>query len=1580
MVNKKLKIIISMILPLILILSTNVLSVCSSNPSMTDYSAYFQNYDFNNDPDGYGDITGWNTSCITNMNNMFENSNFNQDISGWDVSNVQSMEFMFAWTNFNQNINAWNTSSLIQAFGVFMDNNAFNQPMNNWDVSNVVDFYGMFRGTSFNYSINEWDVRSGTNFGEMFMNTPFNHPLNDWETDNMQNLWSMFASSGFNQNVSMWNYTNVFEFNGFFNDNNLSYYYYDDLLNTLASQGVSSDMTLDMGHSMYSSNGQSSRDYLINTLNWDIIDGGFLAGSIPICDNVTAINYGEQYHKCVYELQGVNSTYYINELNYIDNPFPFNIKINENDSFLKVYEFKLNDYFNVNYTSLNLEYFLEFTNLNGQSYYDEDFNYIGELGSNEFLSPFIPYLITDDFSLLLTQEENNPRLLLGLRNNDFDLDINLHIVKNIEENYQNFLYSADDFVGNTSVYNFELKVPKSFSSQIINMETDLYLSSKSTSNTITFNTDTYSSSNPISITVYDKNSNELKTGTNVHNNDLQIYLDTTNNDIIIGGHDLNQQSNIKFSVNYENEEKQIFNLYVSNINPQLVSGTNIIFKKGQNLTLNINNLYDDATYQSSYLQSNGALIPNSYTTFGATSINNVLSLQSTDNELKMLSESGIQTKNYTLQLEVTNNFGHSRVDSFNIIVKDNITHSQVFPDVVLETYAPVNIEHNSVRLRGAMVENNHLCINLGFLMREAGTQFWDMVYWSIECANFPTSYIHDVNWLKPNTNYEVIATSRYFKDGTFKFQNAPYGYSFTTSSEPLPNPIITGSIPNYEMEHFQSYQLNMNNYFDNHDFMYVGFFNTNTNQWEYLINDGSNTQTDEFKVTFFSNGNLRIESYDLEISRKIYVYAYNNNGDFVSQYFYLNVENPVLNVEKIKDISNINLIDYQSFMIDLDEYFKFYDSYELKLLDDDITLIRGSNYVDNQSNPKINIKLGFDNKIIFESYDKDYNQNMRVRAFNQNSFTNSDFSLNIDGSYVPPSDLIEITPFIEEVNMGYMEEVSINMNDYFEGYTCHSLRVKNITKNVPVNIMCDDLFIFTSSPFIVNFLKVENNQGNITISSYNTDIKGEIIVYLYNDLGQSIEKSISVNVLPNQHLSIISIPTLMESIFSLDKFEDYYFPINNYFDAYDSYFLIDNKDLDNKIYSGSSYLYMDINREYLGKTFTFKKPFVIINKMVNNVLFSNHFLNNPPMNNLITMDLYFSQDISNIETVAYFGFDNFEYNGTNVFPLIPEEVKGINKYETPQSYNIDDDNKTINLNIFNNYQYIDFIPSGTGYAEGNQRSFRRYIHDFKIFYERDLDNNLTTDYDLFTMNNGTGISLINDFNPIWNKEDDNIVIEGVTWTNVDWDYIYNYEDDKFNITINLETGNVVINVKDDFNLSNNDKNRYFNYGFTPYKAKTTCTLYLSNLGGGEKCTIDGGTGTFSGQSKLSYNFDEEIDTGIITTTSKDVTPITEKDKGFFNDFFNNIFPPASDLTNTESLTRVFVVLTLILVGLVFINFKTYNQNRNLIIAVGLSLMIISLILFTAVGYIPIWILIVMVLMGVVVGVGKFVSTMKTPSE
>ena len=124
-----------------------------------DASYAFYRSSFNND------ISGWDTSSITNMSHMFQGASaFNQPIENWDVSNVTNMSYMFAKKDdefftahddpspsvFNQPLNNWNVSNVTYMDHMFWRSKAFDQPLDNWNVSNVTSMNAMFTDSVLN--------------------------------------------------------------------------------------------------------------------------------------------------------------------------------------------------------------------------------------------------------------------------------------------------------------------------------------------------------------------------------------------------------------------------------------------------------------------------------------------------------------------------------------------------------------------------------------------------------------------------------------------------------------------------------------------------------------------------------------------------------------------------------------------------------------------------------------------------------------------------------------------------------------------------------------------------------------------------------------------------------------------------------------------------------------------------------------------------------------------------------------------------------------------------------------------------------------------------------------------------------------------------------------------------------------------------------------------------------------------------------------------------------------------------------------------------------------------------------------
>ena len=67
------------------------------------------------------DISRWDVSYVTDMDNMFAYKKFNGDISKWDVSSVRNMVCMFDTCSFNNDISGWNIRSLRNCQYMFAD-------------------------------------------------------------------------------------------------------------------------------------------------------------------------------------------------------------------------------------------------------------------------------------------------------------------------------------------------------------------------------------------------------------------------------------------------------------------------------------------------------------------------------------------------------------------------------------------------------------------------------------------------------------------------------------------------------------------------------------------------------------------------------------------------------------------------------------------------------------------------------------------------------------------------------------------------------------------------------------------------------------------------------------------------------------------------------------------------------------------------------------------------------------------------------------------------------------------------------------------------------------------------------------------------------------------------------------------------------------------------------------------------------------------------------------------------------------------------------------------------------------------
>ena len=172
--------------------------------AVDDYLAVSPNGEDNSTFTTYGPISSWDTSRVTDMNNLFKGFKFfNGDISKWDVSRVTDMSHMFSTgASFNCDISKWDVSSVTDMSHMFScprssTYSKFNIDISNWDVSKVNNMAGMFTGAArFNVDISKWDVSSVTNmFGTFCSAEAFNVDLSKWDVSRVTEMHAMFLGA-----------------------------------------------------------------------------------------------------------------------------------------------------------------------------------------------------------------------------------------------------------------------------------------------------------------------------------------------------------------------------------------------------------------------------------------------------------------------------------------------------------------------------------------------------------------------------------------------------------------------------------------------------------------------------------------------------------------------------------------------------------------------------------------------------------------------------------------------------------------------------------------------------------------------------------------------------------------------------------------------------------------------------------------------------------------------------------------------------------------------------------------------------------------------------------------------------------------------------------------------------------------------------------------------------------------------------------------------------------------------------------------------------------------------------------------
>lgn len=222
-------------------------------------------------------VDAWGSNQWTSMRDAFAGAQ-NLTILASDApdfSNTQSLQGMFAGaTNLGGNFSNWNVSTIVDFSYMFQSATHFNEDISNWDMSWALNLEGMFyQAESFNQPISDWDVSRATNFNGMFrLAKAFNQPLN-WSTANMTDARFMFqGATGFNQPVDSWDISALQQANSMFQNSGLRPENYDLLLTGWRAT-AGNNVVIDF-YTTYCSGGEN-REYLVNTMNWTITDGGF---------------------------------------------------------------------------------------------------------------------------------------------------------------------------------------------------------------------------------------------------------------------------------------------------------------------------------------------------------------------------------------------------------------------------------------------------------------------------------------------------------------------------------------------------------------------------------------------------------------------------------------------------------------------------------------------------------------------------------------------------------------------------------------------------------------------------------------------------------------------------------------------------------------------------------------------------------------------------------------------------------------------------------------------------------------------------------------------------------------------------------------------------------------------------------------------------------------------------------------------------------------------------------------------------------------------------------------------------------
>jgi surface protein len=151
----------------------------------------------------YGHIACWDVREVTRMEQAFKGKSFDRtlgvlDLSFWDTSNVTDMNEMFYGYVGNVEVGMWDTSKVTDMGGMFEEARDFNADIGNWDTGRVGNMAAMFQKASkFNRDIGKWDTSNVEHTSVMFYEaTAFDQSLSAWNLKSIRFYKDMFTHSG----------------------------------------------------------------------------------------------------------------------------------------------------------------------------------------------------------------------------------------------------------------------------------------------------------------------------------------------------------------------------------------------------------------------------------------------------------------------------------------------------------------------------------------------------------------------------------------------------------------------------------------------------------------------------------------------------------------------------------------------------------------------------------------------------------------------------------------------------------------------------------------------------------------------------------------------------------------------------------------------------------------------------------------------------------------------------------------------------------------------------------------------------------------------------------------------------------------------------------------------------------------------------------------------------------------------------------------------------------------------------------------------------------------------------------------